>query len=336
MRPRSLAPTARLRSAALALLVGVGTLASATVSWAADPALSKLRLRVLATYQQPLAHEGPLFIAEKRELFFTSNRLKRADGSQYVVVSSFNLDTGVTKNLGLTESIPMANGAFRLRNGKIVVTMQGDMKRPAGLAEYDLGSGSVKILTKGFANYQFNSPNDVVQANDRSIWFTDPQYGFEQGFRPKPTIGNWVWRLDASGQVQRLMIDGFAKPNGIAFSPDQRYVYVTDSGYIAGDGQRNSVLPRTIYRFRVINTPKGPLATDRITFCVVTKGIPDGLKVDDKGRVWTATGAGLEVFDVDGTPLAVIPVPGGVSNFALAPGGGAFVMGETKLYRLGS
>jgi gluconolactonase len=336
MRPRYQPPYARLRSAALALVVGIGTLATATVSRAADPVLSSLRLRVLETYQQPLAHEGPLYIPEKRELFFTSNRLKRADGSQYVVVSSFNLDTGVTKNLGLTESIPMANGAFRLRNGNIVVTMQGDLTRPAGLAEYNLKSGSVKILTKGFADYQFNSPNDVVEADDGSIWFTDPQYGYEQGFRPKPTIGNWVWRLDASGRVQRLMIDGFSKPNGIAFSPDQRYVYVTDSGYIAGEGQRNSVLPRTIYRFRVVKTPKGPMATDRITFCVVTKGIPDGLKVDEKGRVWTATGAGLEVFDTDGNPLAVIPVPGGVSNFALAPDGGAFVMGETKLYRLGS
>jgi gluconolactonase len=67
---------------------------------------------------------------------------------------------------------------------------------------------------------------------------------------------------------------------------------------------------------------------------VVTKGIPDGLKVDDHDRVWTATRAGLEIFSKDGTPLAVIPVPGGVSNFALSGDGGAFVMGETKLYRL--
>lgn len=330
-----LKPSSVLRYGALALLLA-GTASWQIVVSAAEQTLGPWRLKVLATYDKPLAHEGPVFIPERRELFFTSNRLKRADGSQYVIASIFNVDSKQTENLNLTDRIPMANGAFRLRNGNIVITMQGDLNRPAGLAEYNLNNKSVKIITNGFAGYQFNSPNDVVQANDLSIWFTDPQYGYEQGFRPNPTIGNWVWRIDAAGKIQRLMIDGFAKPNGIAFSPDQQYVYVTDSGYIAGDGQRNSILPRTIYRFRVVNTASGPLATDRITFCVVTKGIPDGLKVDQKGRVWTATGAGLEVFSQDGKPLAVIPVPGGVSNFALTSDGGAYVMGETKLYQLES
>ncbi len=292
------------------------------------------KLRALAEYSQPLAHEGPVFIPELQSLFFTSNRLKRPDGRQYVIASLFNIRTGQTTNLGLTDSIPMANGAFRLHDGSIVVTMQGNLRKPAGLATYDLKTKKVTLLTRGFANYQFNSPNDVVEANDHSIWFTDPQYGYEQGFRPKPTIGNWVWRLDPKSGLQRLMIDGFSKPNGIAFSPDQQYVYVTDSGYIDGQGQRNSLLPRTIYRFRVVHTQAGPLVADRVPFCVVSKGIPDGLKVDDQGRVWTGTGAGLEVFSQDGIPLAVIHVDSGVSNFALTNNGGAYLMGETRLYRL--
>ena len=311
-------------------------LATTAVARSDENKLGPWKLRVLANYSQPLAHEGPVFIPELQSLFFTSNRLKRPDGSQYVIASLFDTRSGKTTNLGLTDSIPMANGAFRLKNGSIVITMQGDFNKPAGLAAYNLKDRKVSILTNGFADYQFNSPNDVVQANDQSIWFTDPQYGYEQGFRPKPTIGNWVWRLDTKGKIQRLMVDGFSKPNGIAFSRDQQFVYVTDSGYIAGEGQRNSVLPRTIYRFRVVNTPEGPFATDRITFCVVTKGIPDGLKVDAHDRVWTGTGAGLEVFSKDGTPLAVIPIDGGVSNFALTDDGGAYVMGETKLYRLDS
>jgi len=293
-----------------------------------------MQVRVVASYGQALAHEGPIYLPDHQALFFTSNRLRRADGSQYVVVSLLDLNSGKTTDLGLTNLIPMANGAFRLKNGSIVVAMQGNLKQPAGLASFDLNSRKVTLLTKGFAGYQFNSPNDVVQANDLSIWFTDPQYGFEQGFRPKPTTGNWVWRLDAMGRSQRLLIDGFAKPNGIAFSRDQRYVYVTDSGFIAGNGERNSLLPRTIYRFRVIDTPEGPLVTDRSTFCVVTNGIPDGIKVDAQDRVWTATGAGIEVFSKDGLPLAVIPIKGGVSNFALTDDGGAYLMGETKIFRL--
>jgi gluconolactonase len=291
------------------------------------------KLKLLASYTRPLAHEGPVFIPELNQLFFTSNRLYRSDGSQYVVASSFNLQDGSTRDLGLSSSIPMANGAFRLSNGNIVVTMQGNKFKPAGLAEYNPFNGNVKLLTTAYAAYQFNSPNDVVQAPDSSIWFTDPQYGYEQGFRPKPAIGNWVWRYHPANGIQRLMIDGFAKPNGLAFSLDFKYLYVTDSGYISGNGARNNSLPRTVYRFMIASTPDGLFATDRSVFCVVTKGIPDGIKVDQLGRVWTGTGAGLEVFDKDGTPLAVIPVPGGVSNFALAPNG-AYVMGETKLYRL--
>jgi len=314
-------------------MIGVLFATTAVCQAAASPAIPN-RVRVIASYDQALAHEGPVYLPELHALFFTSNRLRRPDGSQYVVVSLFDVNSGKTTNLGLSDLIPMANGAFRLKNGLIVVTMQGDLKQPAGLASLDLNSRKVTLLTKGFAGYQFNSPNDVVQANDLSIWFTDPQYGYEQGFRPKPTTGNWVWRLDASGRSQRLLIDGFAKPNGIAFSRDQRYVYVTDSGYIAGNGDRDSVLPRTIYRFRIINTPEGPLVTERTIFCVVSNGIPDGIKIDAQGRIWTATGAGLEVFSKHGNPLAVIPIAGGVSNFALTDDGGAYVMGETKLYRL--
>ena len=301
---------------------------------AAEAAAFPRQVRVVASYGQALAHEGPIYLPDHQALFFTSNRLRHADGSQYVVLSLFDVNSGKTTDLGLSDLIPMANGAFRLKNGSIVVAMQGNLQKPAGLASFDLNSRKVTVLTNGFAGYQFNSPNDVVQAKDLSIWFTDPQYGYEQGFRPKPTTGNWVWRLDALGRSQRLLIDGFAKPNGIAFSRDQRYVYVTDSGFIAGNGEPHSLLPRTIYRYRVLDTPEGPFVAERTIFCVVTSGIPDGIKVDAQDRVWTATGAGLEVFSKYGTPLAVIPVEGGVSNFALTDDGGAYLMGETKLYRL--
>jgi hypothetical protein len=107
---------------------------SSSAVLAAEHSLQRPRLRVLASYAQPLAHEGPVLLPERDELFFTSNRLRRTDGSQYVVVSAFQLTKGTTRNLGLTESIPMANGAFRLSNGNLVVTMQGDKTKPAGLA----------------------------------------------------------------------------------------------------------------------------------------------------------------------------------------------------------
>ena len=85
-----------------------------------------------------------------------------------------------------------------------------------------------------------------MEPSDSSIRFTDPQYGFEQGFRQCPTMGNWVWRFHLQTGARRLLIDGFLKPNSIAFGSDQTYVYVSDFGYIPGNGDVNIALPRTV------------------------------------------------------------------------------------------
>ena len=127
-----------------------------------------------------------------------------------------------------------------------MIVMNGGISSPAGLAQYIPISVAVKNLTTGFSPYQFNSPNEVVEPSDSSIRFTDPQYGFEQGFMPCPTMGNWVWRFHLQTGARRLLIDGFLKPNSIAFGSDQTYVYVSDFGYIPGNGDVNIALPRTV------------------------------------------------------------------------------------------
>jgi gluconolactonase len=115
-------------------------------------------------------------------------------------------------------------------NGNVVIAMNGGISSPAGLAKYNPTSGVIKYLTTVCSGYQFNSPNDVVVVSDSSIWFADPQYGCEQGFKPRPTMGNWVWRFHLPTGAQRLLIDGFLRPNSIALSSDQMYDYVSDSG----------------------------------------------------------------------------------------------------------
>eukprot|EP00040_Diaphanoeca_grandis_P034228 m.211180 g.211180 ORF g.211180 m.211180 type:complete len:204 (+) comp33104_c4_seq6:2228-2839(+) len=191
---------------------------------------------------------------------------------------------------------------------------------------------------------QFNSPNDVEEADDGAIWFTDPSYGYHQGFRPAPTLGDWVWRVDFKTEpaCQRMMIDGFSKPNGIHFSPCQTYVYVTDTGYAtgnltnAGTNAFDASQPRTIYRFTVDKSTSdaSPLVSGRTVFAIASAGIPDGLKVDSQGRVWAGTGAGLEVFTKDGRPIQTIHLDGGCSNFQFAEEGTVFAMGEKKLYKV--
>jgi gluconolactonase len=274
---------------------------------------------VLDEYDGPIAHEATVVLPDG-DLLFRSNRFKVVENepeNQYVILSKYSFASDETIDLGLRDKIPMANGATLLQDGTVAITSQGTLDELAGVATWDPTTGHVKWLTTGWGsqNTPFNSPNDIVQAKDGSLWFTDPAYGAEQGFRPPPTSPNGVWRYDPKTDSSRLMIDGFVKPNGIAFSLDETYVYVGDTGYVSGDGSKDPTRPRTIYRYRIAD---GPLATERTTFAIVDVPIPDGIKVDNLDRVWVGTKEGLQVFSKHGFHLGTLPVDGGVNNFAFA------------------
>jgi gluconolactonase len=141
------------------------------------------------------------------------------------------------------EKIPtdraMANGGVNYRDG-VIFCAQGTLEQPSGLVYMDATAPyRSKPLLDSFYGRQFNSLNDVVVHADGSIWFTDPIYGFEQGFRPPPQLPNQVYRYDPTVESVRAMADGFGRPNGISFSPDQSTIYITDTDYIHGDGSKD-------------------------------------------------------------------------------------------------
>ena len=103
-----------------------------------------------------------------------------------------------------------------------------------------------KLLISSFYGRPFNSVNDVVIHNDGSIWFTDPVYGYHQGYRPKPDLPNQVYRYDPEMKSIRAMADGFGRPNGICFSPDEKIVYVTDTDWIHKPGDTDGTRPSTM------------------------------------------------------------------------------------------
>ena len=290
-------------------------------------------LQILALYDDSLAHEGPVFLEESEELVFTSNRLIDDMGEQFVVVSSYDTDSGKTKDLGLSDAIPMANGATRARSGDIIFCRQGNFTFPAGLSRYDPESGQVSDVVSGVDGLQFNSPNDVVESSRGEILFTDPQYGFEQKFRPPPQLGNWVWLYDPSTENFTVLADDLSRPNGIAFSNDERYLYVTDSGWAVGDGTTIPGGPRNVYRYRINRGEGGVSLSDRQLLASAEVEIADGVKVDAAGNVWYSTGAGLHALGPGGLTLGAVAVPGGAANFVITEEG-IFVMGETALYLL--
>jgi gluconolactonase len=190
------------------------------------------------------------------------------------------------------------------------VCEQGSHREPARISRLDRTSGERETLVEDWRGLRLNSPNDVSVASDGAIWFTDPSYGHLQGFRPPPVLGDYVYRHDPATGATTVVADGFDKPNGIALSPDERALYVTDSGANQEPGSYHVDRPHHIKAFEV--TGGGRLSAERL-FAVVSPGFPDGLKVDRDGRVYASSFSGVQIFGPDGELLGEIRVPGAVN-----------------------
>jgi gluconolactonase len=161
----------------------------------------------------------------------------------------------------------------------------------------------------------------VVVGADGAVWFTDPSYGYLQGFRPSPEVSDYVYRHDPFTGETDVVADGFDKPNGIALSPDRRTLYVTDSGANQEPGSYHVNRPHHVKAFDVVDGRR--LIGERL-LAVVTPGFPDGLKVDAAGRVYMSSSSGVQVRAADGELLGEIHVPGAVN----------FCFGGAELNRL--
>jgi len=180
--------------------------------------------------------------------------------------------------------------------------------------------GTLRTLVDRFEGKAFNSPNDVAVASDGAVYFTDPDYGLRG--RESEIGGNWVYRFDPETKTLRVLVKDFDKPNGIAFSPDGKRLYVADSGK-----------PRHIRVFDV--EPDGGLSNSRV-FCTIVQGVPDGIRCDVDGRVWSSAGDGVNIFDTAGKLLGTIPVPESPANlcFGGADGKTLFITARTSLYAI--
>ena len=292
------------------------------------------QLEIIAEYTQPMAHEGPVFNKKSNKLFFTSNRLKKKNGTQYVVISQYDPITGITTDLGLRNRIPMANGAVAINSNEIAFTMQGYLSRPAGIAIFNHQTNETRTLINNANGQAFNSPNDIIITKNKHLFFTDPSYGYEQQFRPPPQLGNWVWSSNLDGSNLRMVADGFIKPNGIALDLKRNRVLITDTGYISGDGRINPEAPRTIYQYKFNANRNNPILSDRTALNIAAKGIPDGIKIDQSGNIWTGTAAGIEIFAKHGTRKTTIPIHGGISNLTFASPTDLYLLGGEQLWSL--
>lgn len=216
------------------------------------------------------------------------------------------------------------NGMTRDNDGHLIVCEHSTsaLTREAG--------GDRQVLASHWKGKELNSPNDVVVARDGSIFFTDPTYGRMAVFGVERKVEldfRGVYRLPPGGDLE-LLVDDFAQPNGLCFSPDESLLYVNDTERahvrvfdVTSDGQLQNG------RIFAAGISEDPDASD---------GFVDGMKADERGNIYVTAPGGIWIYAPDGTKLGSISVPEKVANMNW---GGSdwrtlFITASTSLYRL--
>ncbi|RDL48822.1 Gluconolactonase [Ensifer sp. M14] len=198
-----------------------------------------------------------------------------------------------------------ANGNTTDRHGRLVTCEHGG--RRVSRTEHD---GSITTVADRWNGKRLNSPNDVVVRSDGSIWFTDPAYGIEsdyEGHKAESEIGACqVYRVDpATGAVAAVITD-MVRPNGLAFSLDEKKLYVVDTGRTHG--------PDLPAHMRVFDVNEAAAISGGKVFADCTVGLFDGFRLDDEGRIWTSARDGIHCYYPDGTLLGKVRVPENTAN----------------------
>lgn len=179
-------------------------------------------------------------------------------------------------------------------NQAIVFADEGDLNNTSKLTLLDPAANSTTVLLTSFMGRPFSSLNDVIQHPETGdLWFTDARYAYWQYFGPTPDIRPQVYRFSPLTGVVQAVADEFIAPNGIEFSPDLKYLYVTDTGVHTFPGKDNATAPASIYRFEM--SKDGKRLRNRELFAYSDVGFPDGLHCDVEGNVYSASSDGVHV-----------------------------------------
>ena len=223
-----------------------------------------------------------------------------------------------------------SNGNTRDREGRLV-TCEHDSRRVTR-TEYD---GRITVLIDEYEGMRLNAPNDVVVASDGAVWFTDPGYGIDgeyEGHADKFELKTQVYRLDAKNGRASVVADDFVRPNGLAFAPDEKLMYIVDSGITHGG-------PAHIRVFEVAGTK---LRKGRVFAEDFAPGVTDGLRTDMKGNVWCSMGwadpaeDGVRCYAPDGDLIGKVHLPETCANvcFGGKKRNRLFIAGSTSIYSL--
>jgi gluconolactonase len=238
--------------------------------------------------------EGPVWFADGRYLLFSdipNNRTLR-----------WLEDTGEVSVFRSPSNY--SNGNYRDRQGRLL-TCEHDSRR---LTRTEL-DGTITILMERFQGKRLNAPNDLVVHSDGAIWFTDPGYGIMsnyEGHKAHPELPANVYRLDPTTGEATVVAADMDKPNGLCFSPDEKKLYVVDTGEPKQPGGPHPI--------RVYDVEDRVRLKNGRAFADMSPGSSDGIRCDVDGNLWSAAGwggegfNGVHVFAPDGTLIGRVHI----------------------------
>jgi gluconolactonase len=288
-----------------------------------DPRFKKYKVNSAAVerlYTGTRWAEGPVWFGDGRFLVFSdipNNRMLR-----------WTEETGEVSVFRSPSNY--SNGNTRDREGRLV-TCEHDTRRVTR-TEHD---GTITVLIDHFQGKRFNAPNDVAVQSNGAIWFTDPGYGIltdYEGHRAPFELPTNVYRLEPKTGEATVVAGDMEKPNGICFSPDEKRLYIVDTG--------SSHHPGYPHHVRVYDVIDGVRLANGRKFVDMGVGTSDGIRCDVDGNVWSAAGwggegyDGVHIFAPDGTLIGKIHLPETCANLCF---GGArrnrlFMAASQSLY----
>ena len=220
-----------------------------------------------------------------------------------------------------------ANGQTRDLHGRRIACEH--LTRSVVRFEHD---GSRTVLAATHDGKPLNSPNDVVVTSDGAVWFSDPTYGILCAYEGRRAVseqaGCCVYCVDPLTGAVEAKIQTMQKPNGLAFSSDERFLYVADSSYSHDQAGHRHVMAFTV-------SATGAVGTGDVLL-TVAHGVPDGLRVDEFDNLWVSSARGVEVFAPDGTALGIIHLPEPAANLCFdgPKNNRLFVTASSSLYAI--
>ncbi|KAF9011403.1 hypothetical protein BDQ17DRAFT_1322291 [Cyathus striatus] len=283
------------------------------------------------------AFEGPIYIPETDEIFFSTSpildtapappisnsiaKVKLADVEQALANDDGSEINVPVEILDLPGTLNMTNGGTGPFHGSLLFCTDGYLNNPPVIAMVNPKSpNNFTVLLDNYFGRQFNSIDDLKLHPSGKIFFTDTIYGFTLGTRPPPLMPPQVYMFDpVAGDVQ-VAVGDIETPNGVAFSPDGNTAYISDT----------VALKFISYAFDV--DPHSQLLSKKRAFAFPDSGIPDGIQVDSQGNVYAGCNDGVHVWNAKGKLLGKFFVgAGNVANMAFAGDGRLVILATNAL-----